>query len=40
MQSIAYSLAIFQLGEAEEGRIAKEIDKTILFGIDVFIEKL
>lgn len=36
MQSIAYSLAIFQLGESGEGRIAKEIDKTILFGIDDF----
>ncbi|WP_061235681.1 sugar transferase [Leptospira weilii] len=36
MQSIAYSIAIFQLGEAGEGRIAKEIDKTILFGIDDF----
>lgn len=36
MQSIAYSLAIFQLGEAGEGGIAKEIDKTILFGIDGF----
>ncbi|EMF89756.1 bacterial sugar transferase [Leptospira santarosai str. ST188] len=36
MQSIAYSLAIFQLGESGEGRISKEIDKTILFGIDDF----
>ncbi|EMK06529.1 bacterial sugar transferase [Leptospira kirschneri str. MMD1493] len=36
MRSIAYSLAIFQLGESGEGRIAKEIDKTILFGIDDF----
>ncbi|WP_036042201.1 sugar transferase [Leptospira alstonii] len=36
MQSIAYSLAVFQLGESGEGRIAKEIDKTILFGIDDF----
>ncbi|WP_156781882.1 sugar transferase [Leptospira tipperaryensis] len=36
MSSIAYSLAIFQLGEAGEGRIAKQIDKTILFGIDDF----
>ncbi|PJZ58517.1 sugar transferase [Leptospira barantonii] len=36
MSSIAYSLAIFQLGESGEGRIAKEIDKTILFGIDDF----
>ncbi|MBM9500809.1 sugar transferase [Leptospira sp. 201903071] len=36
MSSIAYSLAVFQLGEAGEGRIAKQIDKTILFGIDDF----
>ncbi len=36
MRSIAYSLAIFQLGEAGEGKIAKQIDKTILFGIDDF----
>lgn len=36
MRSIAYSLAIFQLGESGEGKIAKEIDKTILFGIDDF----
>ncbi len=36
MRSIAYSLAIFQLGESGEGRIVKEIDKTILFGIDDF----
>ncbi|MBM9579563.1 sugar transferase [Leptospira sp. 201903070] len=36
MSSIAYSLAIFQLGEAGEGKIAKQIDKTILFGIDDF----
>ncbi|TGN01115.1 sugar transferase [Leptospira yasudae] len=39
MRSIAYSLAIFQLGEAGEGRIAKEIDKTILFGIDDFYKE-
>ncbi|XDD50039.1 sugar transferase [Leptospira sp. WS92.C1] len=36
MSSIAYSLAIFQLGESGEGRIAKQIDKTIIFGIDDF----
>lgn len=36
MRSIAYSLAVFQLGEAGEGRIAKEIDKVVLFGIDDF----
>ncbi|WP_426494390.1 sugar transferase [Leptospira interrogans serovar Bratislava] len=39
MRSIAYSLAIFQLGESAEGRIAKEIDKTILFGIDDFYKE-
>lgn len=39
MLSIAYSLAIFQLGESGEGRVAKEIDKTILFGIDDFYKE-
>ncbi|TGK35982.1 glycosyl transferase [Leptospira gomenensis] len=39
MRSIAYSLAVFQLGESGEGRIAKEIDKAVLFGIDGFYKE-
>ena len=34
IKAFQYSLSIFQLGEAGEGRIAKEIDSAIFFGIN------
>ncbi|MEM7181822.1 MAG: sugar transferase [Spirochaetota bacterium] len=38
-QAICSSLAIFQLGESGEGRVAREIDETEFFGIDRYYRK-